>query len=278
MKNEFTHSRFATLLMGLPRQFREQAVPVKGNTWQGVDVSKRPEMVTYDLINWSCKVPLLGIEELDYWQKDINPNLPWADDHFEERVCGYPINPGVEWANWPWGKSAAEFLEGGMFDHNYMERYWPKYAGNVPAPTKTAGEFVHSLDHSWSKVGVRFNYGDLNDLVQQLANDPTTRQAYLPLYFPEDTGRNGRKPCSLGYQFWAIDNRFYVWYPMRSCDAVRHLPDDIYLTLRLMLWVLNRCRSLRPDLWTGIKPHSFAMHASRLHVFENDFRQFQNQK
>lgn len=278
MKNEFNYSRFATLLMGLPREFREGAVKIKGNTWQGTDVSKRPEMVSYDLVNWSCRVPLLGIEDLDHWQKDINPNLPWADDHFEERVCGYPINPGVEWANWPWGKSASNFLEGGMFDHNYMERYWPKNAGAVSVPTKTAEEFKDKLDDSCLNIGIRFDYGDLNSLVQQLANDPTSRQAYLPLYFPEDTGREGRKPCSLGYQFWAIDNRFYVWYPMRSCDAVRHLPDDIYLTVRLMLWVLNKCRELRPDLWNNIKPHSFAMHASRLHVFENDFRQFHGLK
>ena len=126
---------------------------------------------------------------------------------------------------------------------------------------------------TWN-YGVRFHYGDLNDLVKQLADDPTSRQAYLPLYFPEDTGREGRKPCSLGYQFWAIDQRFYVWYPMRSCDAIRHLPDDIYLTVRLMLWVLDRCRQLRPDLWQHVKPHSFAMHASRLHIFENDYRSF----
>lgn len=274
MKNEFTHGRFATLILGLPREFREHSVRIKGWTWQGVDVSKRPEMVSYDLINWQCKVPLLGIEDLDHWQKDICPNLPWADDHFEERVCGKPINPGVEWANWPWGASASGFLEGGLFDHNYMERYWPKYAGQERnRPTKVASD-IHEPPPSMHNSGIRFTYGDLNDLVAQLADDPTTRQAYLPLYFPEDTGREGRKPCSLGYQFWAIDKRFYIWYPMRSCDAIRHLQDDIYLTIRLGLWVLDRCRQLRPDLWQDVKPHSFAMHASRLHIFENDHRSF----
>jgi maltose alpha-D-glucosyltransferase/alpha-amylase len=60
----------------------------------------------------------------------------------------------------------------------------------------------------------------------------------------------------------------------KAAAAKLYLPDDIYLTVRLMLWVLDRCRQLRPDLWQHVKPHCFAMHASRLHIFENDYRSF----
>lgn len=276
MKTEFSTAGFAPLLLGLPRKFREESTKIRGQTWQGVDVSKKPEMVSHDLINWSCQVPLHGVEDLNYYRETIRPNLPWADNHFLERVCGFPINPGTEWENWPWSSSASKFLEGGMFDHNYMERYWPKVAGGSP-PTKTAEEFIAHGDPMFN-MGVRFGYGDLDDLIDQLANDPSTRQAYLPLYFPEDTGREGRKPCSLGYQFWAIKDRFYVWYPMRSCDAIRHLQDDIYLTIRLMLHVLNRCRAINPEGWATVKPYSFAMHVSRLHIFAHDFVGYCNPK
>src|SRR5690606_13014492 len=74
-------------------------------------------------------VDLRGRMDLQHWRDDVRPNLPWADDHFLERVGGEPLNPGEEWKNWPWAGSAAKFRDPSeRFNHSYAERLWPKFA------------------------------------------------------------------------------------------------------------------------------------------------------
>lgn len=256
--------------------FKTDAIEVRGDTWQGTDVSTRPEMVTYELpfqsfqidLGWlTCTPESLG--------EDIKPNLPWAERHFAERVCGYPINPGIEWENWPWNTSADTHRDvEGKFNHNYMERLWPSYAGQVQMATRTADEFKLMLDHySAPNRGLYAKLGDLDSLVTQLANDPMTRQAVIPLYFPEDTGAAGRKPCTLLYQFMFRGGRLHMYYPLRSCDFVRHWRDDCYLAVRLLLWVLAECRKLRPDVWNNVLPGEYHMHMTSFHIFKNDLRE-----
>lgn len=257
----------------------ERSKPVHTESWQGIDISKRPEMRTHELLNVSLEVPLGGVEYLGHWRRDVRPNLPWADDHFAERVCGAPINPGREWLNWPWGKNAEKFLDAnGQFNHNYMERYWPRNAAQVKTPTYTPTDYWQALDrvsHTGYRVGLRGCYGDLESLVRLLADEPLTRQAWLPIFFPEDTGNadgNARKPCTLGYQIIVREERAHIFYPLRSCDFVRHYHDDVYMTIRLLLWVIEQCRSLNP-YWKKVRPGTYTMHMTSLHVFENDMRE-----
>lgn len=252
--------------------FKTAAHEVTPATWQGMDVSKRPEAKYYELMNYTFTHRLMGVE-LDPYRQDVKPNLPWADNHFAERVCGQPINPGVEWANWPWGESADRFRdEDGKFNHNYMERYWPKYAGGDP-DSKGRYDARDAQPH----FGIRNGYGDLNDLVRSLFTNPTSRQEWFPIFHPEDVGTviGGRKPCSLGYQFWVRGGQLHVYYPMRSCDFTHHMQDDIYLTIRLLLWVLNECRKREADpaYWHEVTPGTLTMHVTSLHVFANDMIQ-----
>lgn len=274
--NNFTQAR-ADLLA----QFR-RAPTLHPQRWQGVDVSNRPEAKMVEVLHPEVRVPLAG-ENLDFHRFDIKPNLPWADKHFDERVCGQPINPGVEWANWPWGVSAADHLEpDGQFNHNYMERYWPRFAGMVEHPTQLpsdydGAEFIDpttGCETTSPHRGIRYEYGDLYDLIDMLAAEPDSRQAYLPIFFPEDTGTRNptRKPCTLGYHFILRHGYFHITYYMRSCDFYRHWADDCYLTVRLLLWVLDRLREKQPDTWGVVKPGYFIMHITSLHMFTNDLR------
>lgn len=274
--NNFTQAR-ADLLA----QFR-RAPTLHPQRWQGVDVSKRPEAKMVEVLHPEVRVPISG-ESLDFHRFDIRPNLPWADKHFDERVCGAPINPGVEWANWPWGTSAADHLEpDGKFNHNYMERYWPRFAGMVDRPTRYPAEYLMAefIDPATGQEtvpphrGIRYEYGDLEDLISLLAAEPDTRQAYLPIFFPEDTGTRNptRKPCTLGYHFILRHGYFHITYYMRSCDFYRHWADDCYLTVRLLLWALNSLRDRQPDTWNTVKPGYFIMHITSLHMFTNDLR------
>lgn len=245
------------------------APPVKTERWQGVALNTD----TFELRNACFEVDLAGVEDLDHWRTDIRPNLPWADDHFLERVGGEPLNPGVQWANWPWSPSASKFKTE-RFNHSYMERLWPKYARRTPdGRLPVVGGSVRKYPEGDKRphYGIAFHYGDLDDLVSLLAKEPHTRQGWIPLFFPEDTGvgDGGRKPCTLGYQVMVRDGRVHMYYPLRSCDFVRHWRDDCYLAVRLLLWITDQCRE-RTDAWKTFTPGSLAVHCTSLHIFEND--------
>lgn len=227
---------------------------VHTETWQGADISKRPEARMKESLHINIEAPM-PTEDLDYYRDQIKPNLPFADKAFDERVSGFPMNPGEAWKSWPWAHSADKHRIEDKFEHTYQERYWPK----------TAGAFVDETN-----VGIRFPYGDLKDMLRQLAEEPLTRQAYLPVFFPEDTGYRGRKPCTLGYFFIMRNNRLDITYYIRSCDLYRHFRDDIYLTVRLLLWVLGECRTINYDVWPYVTPGLFRMDIGSLHCFVND--------
>lgn len=247
----------------------KNAPVVKTERWQGVKANQD----THELRNVVFEIPLRFREDLDHWRRDIVPNLPWADDHFLERVGGHPINPGEQWKHWPFATGTQNFQDQKRFNHNYMERLWPRYArrtddGKLPVQPKGSLRAYPGKDNR-PHYGIGHYYGDLQDLVELLVKEPMTRQAYIPLWFPEDTGLgdNGRKPCTLGYQFLVRDERLHMWYPLRSCDFVHHWRDDCYLAVRLLLWVLRQCRAKNPSYWDKIKPGSFSMHCTSLHVF-----------
>jgi thymidylate synthase len=120
--------------------------------------------------------------------------------------------------------------------------------------------------------GVRFQYGDLMDVVNLLAKDPTTRQAYLPVWFPEDTGAvdGQRVPCTLGYHFRLRDGKLNCTYNMRSCDYLRHLRDDIYMAMRLMYWVADMFWTETHHETPGFQLGTLVMTIGSLHIFDGD--------
>ena len=240
---------------------------VSGTRWQSVDISNKPEMVTTEILNYGFELSLLS-EKPEYYQATVLPNLPWAEDHFvKERVGGHPLNPGQEYKNWPYSKSAEKHRDD-IFSHSYAERIWPKHAAMTPGGVLDPGLALSS------HRGIRFAYGDLNDLVNLLANEPLTRQAVLPIWFPEDlkaSVEGHRIPCSLFYQLICRENRLHIVYTMRSCDFVRHFNDDVYMAIRLLLWVLAECRKI-DDRWGLVVPGTLTMYATSLHIFEADRR------
>lgn len=239
---------------------------VDTGSWQGYSTEGHPDLVTKEILNLQLEVPVT--DKPGILQAEIKPNLPWADDHFAERVSRDPSNPGKEYENWPWwqGQEAAamvgELAEEGVpvFTHTYQERFWPKY--NRQGSRRS---------------GVRYNYGDLDDVVTLLASSPHTRQATFPIFFPEDTGAHhgGRVPCTLHYHFMVRDNKLHMWYPIRSCDLVRHFRDDLYMAAKLMLWVLTELqeeelRGDNPQLWVDVSPGVLSFTAYSFHVHKGD--------
>lgn len=258
---------FEAMALALRRDFMTAPI-VEAAKWQSTTA---PQPMV-EIFNRSFTLNLRGETDLGAYRQAIKPNLPWADRHFEEeRVSGEPINPGETWKIWPYAHSAARHLREGQnvpqYDHSYAERYWPKEAGLY-------GDLVQGYDPGAVQAyGIRFPIGDLSDLVTILLDDPLTRQAYLPIFFPEDTAAatmSKRVPCTLGYHFICRDNQLHIVYPMRSCDFVRHFRDDVYLTLRLLLWVLDQLQQQDPETWADVVPGTFRMHITSLHCFVQD--------
>ena len=184
-------------------------------------------------------------------QIETNPNLPWAEDHFQERVSGIPYNPPPSHEWWPHAQASnEEHRKFERFSHTYPERFWPRAA---------------LKDRGREPVGIRYRYGDLTDVVSLLQRSPFTRQAYLPVWFPEDTGAHHgeRVPCTLGYHFLLRDDRLSCRYFIRSCDFLRHFRDDVYMAARLTQWV---AWELPGDIQIG----NLVMVIGSLHIFDGE--------
>lgn len=216
--------------------------------WQGVDSFKDMNMKVIINENFSVPIPL---------HKDLMEHTAadeeWVNMHFAERVSGIPSNPGSSFRIWPYANfknkgDAFKNTEDEKFSHTYMERFWPKHANDK------------------FQSGIRFNYGDLHDVITQLNDNPLSRQAYLPIFFPEDTGatEGQRVPCTLGYHFFIWDNRLHINYYIRSCDIYRHFRNDMYFTAMLAHWVLLKLEV------PGLKMGTMNIMIANLHVFVND--------
>lgn len=261
-------------------------------SWQSQDVSTRPEMRTHEL--WNVHIEYHMPTTHQALVAAVKPNLPWAEDHFQERVSGEPLNPppSNEW--WPFAQrgNAAHKGDGVQFSHTYPERFWPKYTGAkvLRAGHLPSGEYEFIDGKMWNvttryptpveipneaielvvRKGIRFDYGDLSDVADLLKRDPFTRQAYLPVWFPEDTGavHGERVPCSLGYHFVRNGSRLDCNYFMRSCDYFRHFRDDVYLAVRLTDWVRERMTQPHAEWYPTMG--RLNMFISNLHCFAGD--------
>lgn len=269
---------FDDLNHALVTDFYFNGNPVDTGHWQAMkDV---PMTKTIELTNVVIGYPIPNTQIA--LADDVKPSTPWAELQFRERVAGEPVNPGDTYKLWPWYRGNVEkhqTVEEVQFSHTYMERFWPKIANAIPLIKNASADHpdqVFKVHH-----GIRYRYGDLNDVLDLLAREPHTRQAYLPIWFPEDTGAHHgeRVPCTLGYHLLLRDGKLNITYFIRSCDFYRHFRDDVYMAARLAQWVVEqlRDRDEHPDQqwdthlsWDDVHPGNLVMHMDSLHIFEGD--------
>lgn len=228
-------------------------VPVQRSSWQGTDAPSP----AYEMRNVVLEFPVP--DSICIWQEMCQADQPWAEEHFQERVSGDPLNPTPSYVRWPWHsqREAERFIrEGGRFDHTYPERYWPR------AAARAEDGYLRNTAT-----------GDLQDVAAQLRRDPWTRQAVLPVFFPEDTGAlNGQRvPCSLSYHFIRNGPTLDCNYFLRSCDLTRHYLNDIYLTGRLLQWMVEQVQAKDGFPFPG----TLTIFVSNLHLFTQDKWRYQ---
>lgn len=237
--------------------FFGQSLLVPVEQWHAQDVKGNPDLISRELRHVILEIA--GIPETKVELQDrLKPSIPWAEDQFLERVSGEPLNPPPSEAWWPYAvKGNAAHKDGEVFSHSYPERYWPRFANEGGKCADSERVIAVPI------VGIRYEYGDLYDVVELLRKYPLTRQAYLPVFFPEDTGAvsGQRLPCSLGYHFLRREGKVDVDYFIRSCDYMRHFTDDVYMTARLMQWMCGMI---------GARPGRLVMHIGSFHIFQGD--------
>lgn len=206
------------------------------NRWQSKEGTPFSDTIELMFVDFTLPV----VRTMKEWQEEVMPSLPWAEDHFQERVGGEPLNPPPSHAWWPYaGRRANEdHLTQGRFSHSYPERLW-------------SGDSDHA---------------DLDSLVALLTVDPTTRQAFIPIWWPVDGTLAGKErvPCTIGYHILIRENELHCNYYLRSCDLLRHFSDDVYMAGRLMQWL---CEALPHR---GLTPGSLHLAITSLHIFEGD--------
>lgn len=232
---------------------------VQADQWQStarVDPMKQVIEMPFSLIRYAMP-PLMMTAALE-----LQCNLPWAEEHFLERVSGEPLNPPPSHVNWPFAQGGNEkFLPNGRFSHSYPERLWLGNFGYMVNPTdRPVGS-----EKPW-----RNHLADLRDLVHLIRQHPTTRQAFIPIWWPTDgkVAESQRVPCTIGYHFLLRDHMLHCHYFMRSCDAMRHLPDDLYMATRLTQWICDQLNKV--DDWEYTEPGILEMNITSLHIFEGD--------
>jgi thymidylate synthase len=237
------YSSFSAACDDAEKYLLDQGEHVDSGRWQGYKTEGRPDLATREILNLTFNVRMPT--RIEHLEEDIRPNVDWANQHFRERIGGIPMNPDPSYTQWPWwhGQDVSK-QAGDQFTHTYSERFWPP-----------------RFD------GIRYRAGDYLDVLALMEAEPFTRQAYLPIFFPEDTGakHGGRTPCTLGYHFLRRRDHLHMWYEIRSCDAVRHFRDDVYLAARLQLHTVGQLQLKDPTL-NGPGTFYFCAHSFHVHM------------
>ena len=219
--------------------------------WQGIktaDSEQTNQMKEIVFLNFKAKMPQTEVAAhglLDFPRLKMGD---WAEEHFQERISGIPHNPPpshIRWHNGTSGDYKSE-AETEVFSHTYPERFW--YNKLVPN-------------------GLRFANGNLASIIDIFKADPNTRQAFMPMFLPEDLVASAvgeRVPCSLGWNFIQRNGNLHMAYALRSCDAIRHFANDLYMAIRLAQWVNEE--AFDGELNMGF----FQMNVTSFHCFKND--------
>ena len=236
MKTLTTRQAVANLLSVLVYSGKDS----KSKKWQALPVvttiSENPIIEVCDIF---VKMKMSSLKELGY---DTGADLPWAEDHFLERLAG-ASNPGEQYKKWPHWNGNSDFMDGQLFSHTYQERFWPEGKGK------------------------RYASGNWQDVKNRMCMDPTSRQVFLAIWHPEDQSNNMvRVPCTIGYWFKINEGSLDITYLIRSCDVRRHLRNDIYMTQRLAMEMQTELRRNGIEVSLG----NMNMWIGSLHTFQSD--------
>jgi thymidylate synthase len=208
------------------RDLAEMGIIVHPKSMQDKVVEGNEDYATRELQNYCYTI-------LNAKSSDVEGVIqPWADMEFTERVDYHGnVNPGEAYKTRPevWN----EYMHNGKFAYTYNERF--------------------------------YRNEQLPKIIDRLREDHDSRQLWLSVWDcnedPDKLGGISRVPCSLGYNFQFREGKLNIHYVMRSCDFNTHFPNDVYLAIKLLEYVADRCE---------MKVGNFTHTMFSLHVYKKD--------
>lgn len=229
------YSNAYELMSETGRNLWEMGLEVKPKTYQNQIIEDNDDFVTKELI---CEQYCLTHLDDANWLFIHTNSQQWAHAELEERLMGYPLNPGNAWKL---RKDVWEqFLVDGKFDYTYSERMY--YA--------------------------------IEPLIELLIEDHDTRKAVLPIFNSDTKNKDTeyydgskRIPCSMYYDFLIRKNangeeQLNICYHQRSSDFITHFGNDVYLAWFTMVYIANRVK---------VKPGYLYHTIDSLHAYKKDW-------
>lgn len=247
------------LMSEMGRDLWEMGQIVKPKTYQNKVIEGDDNFVTKELI---CKqYCLTSLDEVAYLFAYTGCK-DWAEAEFKERINPDGVNPGEAYKLRP--QMWEQFInKEGIFDYSYGERMNQRviYKGReMPL---------------------------LQAVAEQLANDPDTRKAVLPIFghftcdadrynrvFEEDIDRldgHARIPCSMYYDFLIRDGKLHICYHERSSDFIQHFGNDVWLAWNLMEYMVELVNKNLTGLDDEIEPGYLYHTIDSLHAYKKDW-------
>lgn len=137
---------------------------------------------------------------------------------------------------------------------DFIEYYIPKYIDE-----STNGESVHG---AYGKRIYCQEYCQIEQVISLLSQKPNTRRAVIQLFKVEDLNVELKNiPCTLSLQFFIRHSKLDMHVFMRSNDAYKGLPHDIFSFTLLQEYIARR---LNVELGT------YNHFVSSMHVYKSD--------
>jgi len=220
------------------RDMHEMSIIVKPKSMQDKIIEGNDDFITKEIQHYFYALTDLPDQENLFLFED-DTAAKWCAAEFLERVNPIPTNPGEAW--------------------EIRKDVWKPFLHGMGK-----GKFSYTYN-------VRLNHmNGLRSIVSELHRNPDTRQAWLPIFHPNDTARFGgaaRIPCSLGYFFMIREGKLNLTYIQRSADLVQHFGNDVYLAYTMMAWVTQQLRNNGSKVDMGYLYH----HIFSLHTYKKDW-------
>jgi thymidylate synthase len=226
------------------RDLAEMGHSIHPKSYQNKDISNDPDYAAKEVTNYTYSIVNPNLSDLEY-------SMPWLGVEADERFSGERLNPGEAYKLRPgiWNQFLVEGEYGKKFDYSYPCRLNPIYSYDPINPLN-----------------------QINAVVQELADNPDSRQCYISIWNPTDLinmGGKQRIPCTLGYLVQIRDSQIQITYLQRSSDFATHFQNDVALAILLAQEISNRLI----DRYNKAYPVGLFTHwIGSLHVYMKDIK------
>lgn len=201
-------------------------------------------------------------EAFEYYYDEILKNGVETDNGTKAlyNVCFTINNPSERNINTPWRK----------FSNSYAEKEWDWYLSGWPYVTeiKKYAKIWDNMHAGDDRVNSNYGWqwkrnGQLAKCIDQLKNNPNSRQAWISIYDGKEKGQyKYDTPCTMCVGFDIKNGKLDMTVIMRSNDLVYGFCNDQYCFSKLQQMVADHL-----DLPVGTYTHF----AHDLHIYERHY-------